>query len=279
MGGNTVKNVQDYDNTRLMAGSWGSLGIITRIVLKLRPLPEKETTVFLAAADLKAAIDAGRTIRNETLPIALELLDGVAMAVLARAGYQAGKGGAGILALFNGFKEQVDAQVAYLQERFPAVTILDEATAAAAWQARRRFLPVYAGAKGAVLASVALPFTALEEFLTRARAELDQHRQEAAMIAHFGNAHVHIFLDAAPATWAEVRADIDRLASLADSLGGLLIVDNIDDTTLTRRRVEARGQAVPELLRRLKSAFDPHLIMTPNSKVLAYVIDSTRAAS
>lgn len=278
-GGKTVKNVQDYDNTRLITGSWGALGIITRIMLKLRPLPEKEITVFLPVKDLAAGIAAARTIRNETLPVALELLDGVAMGVLARAGSRLDGEGGGILVAFNGFSEQVEAQVAYLKEQFPAAAVLAGEMAAAAWQARRQLFPAFAGQQGAILASVAVPFTAMEEFLTRARMELDQNRKGAAMVAHFGNAHVHIFVDEAPAAYAGVRRTLDHLASLAGNLGGLLIVDNIDDMILTRRWVEARGKAMLELMRRLKSAFDPKLIMAPNSKVLAYVLDGTWAAS
>ncbi|QGP92003.1 putative FAD-linked oxidoreductase [Neomoorella glycerini] len=278
-GGKTVKNVQDYDNTRFLAGSWGALGIITKAMLKLRPVPEKETTVFLPFKELAAAIAAARTLRNDTLPVALEWLDGAATAVLARAGWKPIGAGPGVLVSYNGFSEQVDTQVDYVKKQFSAAVILEGEAAAVAWQARRQLFPVFASQKGAILASVAVPFTAMEEFLTRARSELDQSCKEAALAAHFGNGHIHILLEAAPGAYAGVQETVNRLASLAGNLGGLLIVDNINDLTLTRRWVEARGKAVLELLARLKAAFDPQRIMAPNSKVLAYVIDTTRLAS
>ncbi|MGI9860956.1 FAD-binding oxidoreductase [Moorella naiadis] len=278
-GGKTVKNVQDYDNTRFLAGSWGSLGIITKIILKLRPIPEKEATFFLACKDLETAIAAARTIRNETLAIALEFLDGVAMQVLDRAGYHSGGQGPGVLALFNGFTEQVEAQLAYLKEKYKDARILEGDEAAVAWQARRQLWPQFAGEKGAILASAAVPFTALAEFLTKARAELDQNRKGAALVAHFGNSHVHILLDQAPKDLDGVRELVDRLASLAESLGGYLVLDNTGDLSYTRRRVAARGRVIFELLQRVKAAFDPRGIMTPNSKVLAYVSTDTRAVS
>ncbi|CEP67795.1 FAD-linked oxidase, C-terminal [Moorella glycerini] len=278
-GGKTVKNVQDYDNTRFLAGSWGALGIITKAMLKLRPVPEKETTVFLPFKQLAEAIAAARIIRNDTLPVALELLDGAAIAVLARAGWKPDGKGPGVLVAYNGFREQVDTQVDYVKKQFPAAAILEGETAVAAWQARRQLFPVFAGESGAILASVAVPFTALEEFLTRARDELDRSRKGAALAAHFGNGHVHILLDAAPGAYAGVQETVNRLASLAGDLGGLLVVNNIDDLTLTRHWVEARGKALMELLSRIKAAFDPQRIMAPNSKVLAYVIDNSRAVS
>ncbi|MDN5361598.1 MAG: hypothetical protein PWP70_645 [Moorella sp. (in: firmicutes)] len=278
-GGKTVKNVQDYDNTRFLAGSWGSLGIITRVILKLRPIPEKETTLFLPCRDLEGAIAAARTIRNETLAIALELLDRVAVKAMDQAGYHSDGQGPALLAFFNGFTEQVEAQVAYLRGKFKDARILEGEEAAAAWEARRQLWPQFAGATGAILASVTVPFTALAEFLAKTRAELDQNRKGAALVAHFGNSHVHILLDQAPKDLDGVRELVDRLASLAENLGGYLILDNTGDLSYTRRRVASRGRIIFELLQRVKAAFDPKGIMTPNSKVLAYVTTDTRAVS
>jgi glycolate oxidase FAD binding subunit len=47
-GGRVVKNVTGYDLPRLAAGSFGSLGLIGRVCLKLWPLPEAQRTVTLA---------------------------------------------------------------------------------------------------------------------------------------------------------------------------------------------------------------------------------------
>ena len=59
-GARTVKNVTGYDLHRLMTGSLGTLGVITRVALKLRPVPERRRTL-LAAGDLALA----RTIAAE----------------------------------------------------------------------------------------------------------------------------------------------------------------------------------------------------------------------
>lgn len=275
-GGKTVKNVQDLDNTRFLAGSWGSLGIVTKVMLKLRPLPEKDSTVLITFKDLEAAAQAATFIRNETLPVALELLDTAAMGILARAGYKPSSSGVGVLVRFTGFIEQVDVMIDYIKNKYPSAATLDEETAAAAWQARGQLFPVFAGEKGAILADAAVPFTKMNEFLTKARSELDKSGIEAAMVAHFGNAQVHIMLARAPEVYSEVEAVVNSLAAVASSLGGMLVVSNITDLTLARRWVESRGKAILEIMKRLKTSIDPHLIMAPNSKVLAYV---TRSAS
>lgn len=270
-GGKTVKNVQDLDNTRFITGSWGSLGIVTKAMLKLRPIPEKETSVLITFKDLKTAVEAAAFVRNETSSVALELLDEAAMALMAKAGYKPNGGGAGVLVRFTGFIEQVDVMVEYVKNKYQSAAVLDEQAAAAAWQARGQLFSVFAGQKGAILASAAVPFTKMGDFLTQARGELDKGKKGAAMVAHFGNAHIHIFLDNAPNAYAEAESLVNGLASLASSLGGVFVVNNVNDITLSQRWVENRGKPILEIMNRLKAAIDPHQIMTPNSKVLAYV--------
>ena len=43
-GGRVVKNVAGYDLMKLYTGSFGTLGIITQVTLKLKPLPEASAT-------------------------------------------------------------------------------------------------------------------------------------------------------------------------------------------------------------------------------------------
>lgn len=54
-GARTVKNVTGYDVHRLMTGSLGTLGVITQVALKVRPLPERAITLVGAGASVEQA--------------------------------------------------------------------------------------------------------------------------------------------------------------------------------------------------------------------------------
>ena len=56
-GGQVMKNVAGYDVSRLMAGSWGTLGVITEVSLKVLPIAPAEATLMCAGLSQKNALD------------------------------------------------------------------------------------------------------------------------------------------------------------------------------------------------------------------------------
>jgi FAD/FMN-containing dehydrogenase len=67
-GGRVTKNVAGFDLTRLLCGSWGTLGIITEVTMRLRGLPEADQEMILGELELKQRYnDYVREVRQEQL--------------------------------------------------------------------------------------------------------------------------------------------------------------------------------------------------------------------
>ncbi|MBW8812084.1 MAG: glycolate oxidase subunit GlcE [Caulobacterales bacterium] len=105
-GGKVVKNVTGYDLMKLMAGSWGTLAVLTELTIKVLPAPRTETTLMLfgladvrageamtaalngpfdvsAAAHLPAHAAQARPLRAE-MPVTALRLEGFEASVAAR---------------------------------------------------------------------------------------------------------------------------------------------------------------------------------------------------
>ena len=75
-GGETYKGVVGYDLTKLLCGSEGTLGIITKIIFKLLPLPEARKTMLAVFDSIDGAATAVSTIiKGKIIPTTLEFLD------------------------------------------------------------------------------------------------------------------------------------------------------------------------------------------------------------
>lgn len=105
-GGKTVKNVSGYDFSRLLAGSWGTMGIIYSITLKLAPLPEKEIIALRHFPSSSDALQEGERI--------MSLRPALSSCNLCRDNDSIGHGATMTLCL-EGSKEFIDGQFRLLQ--------------------------------------------------------------------------------------------------------------------------------------------------------------------
>ncbi|HSW35248.1 MAG TPA: FAD-linked oxidase C-terminal domain-containing protein [Candidatus Limnocylindrales bacterium] len=76
-GGKRVKDVTGYNMVQLMVGSEGTLGIFTKIILKLIPLPKAKIDMMVLFADLHSAINVVPKIMTEVgiTPTGIEFMD------------------------------------------------------------------------------------------------------------------------------------------------------------------------------------------------------------
>ncbi|MGC8667253.1 MAG: FAD-binding oxidoreductase [Chthonomonadales bacterium] len=66
-GGKVVKNVAGYDVGKVMAGSWGTLGIITEVTYKTQPLPQARLALVAGGGDIASLLEAAQALYRERL--------------------------------------------------------------------------------------------------------------------------------------------------------------------------------------------------------------------
>lgn len=94
-GGKVVKNVTGFDLSKAMAGSWGTLAVLTEVTLKVLPAPETALTLAVDLAEPQAAADFLARAMGSSAEVsgaawadgrALVRLEGIAASVAFRAG-------------------------------------------------------------------------------------------------------------------------------------------------------------------------------------------------
>jgi glycolate oxidase FAD binding subunit len=149
-GGKVVKNVTGYDLCKLLAGSWGTLAVMTEVTLKVMPRPESERTLVLRELDdvaanramtaalgspfdvtgaahlpnsaLRASADGLAHLGSQQQPLTLLRLEGIAASVAHRA-----------------------ASLGKMLAPFGTADMIDDAASAAAWASIRDVKPFAAG--------------------------------------------------------------------------------------------------------------------------------------
>lgn len=83
-GGRVMKNVAGYDLVKLVVGSGGTLGAVTRVDLRLRAFPETDATRIFLASSPAPLLDLAHGLREARLePVAMELLSPAAWGMVA----------------------------------------------------------------------------------------------------------------------------------------------------------------------------------------------------
>ena len=149
-GGRVVKNVTGYDLCKLLAGSWGTLAVMTEVTLKVMPKPESERTLILSGLDDLTANRAMTTALGSPFDVsgaahlpnsAFRPADG-ALAGLGS------KGDAMTLLRLEGIAASVADRANSLARTlapFGPVEVLQDAASAVAWSAVRDVEPFAAG--------------------------------------------------------------------------------------------------------------------------------------
>ncbi|WP_437871640.1 glycolate oxidase subunit GlcE [Methylorubrum extorquens] len=134
-GGRVMKNVTGLDLVKLMAGSWGTLGLLTEVTFKVLPVQEQVATLVLPGLSDAAAVEALATALGSPFELT------------GAAHWPAGVGGPEPRTLMRveGFAKSVDYRLGELRRllrRYGAAQVVEGDESAALWRAVRDATPL-----------------------------------------------------------------------------------------------------------------------------------------
>jgi glycolate oxidase FAD binding subunit len=254
-GGRVVKNVAGYDFPRLLTGSLGTLGILSQMTLKVRPVPEASALVWVPYPALDALgpiLDSLNT--SATRPIAIELLNPATARLVGDPLALPSTG----CALVVGFEDNA-ASVAWQVDRLATelgrsdIEVREGEHAGPLWSALTAF---QAAEVGPVTFVANIRPSSVVPFIK----DLDPSGWAAQ--AHAGNGIVRAHALGSPGL-EELAPTIDRIRASAVRDGGNLTLSRCPTEWKDRLRVWGEPRADWPLAERVKRALDPLGVMNP----------------
>ncbi|MDV3128347.1 FAD-binding protein [Mycobacterium sp. 21AC1] len=275
LGRATAKGVAGYDLTGLMVGSEGTLGIVTEITVRLRPLQSPPRTVAGYFASIGAAGDAVRAVAAAGLtPSALELIDKRCLQAVdewKNMGLST-EADAILLGRIDTPGPAGDQEAQRMNDCFAqagstwSAVSTDEAEAEALFDARRLAYPALERLGPVLTEDVCVPKAKVPDMLRRIEAIGVEHDTVIANIAHAGDGNLHpLLITPNDDDDARVRAQLafGAIIDAALELGGTVTGEH--GIGLLKRdglRKELSAEVL-SMHQAVKSALDPHNILNP----------------
>ena len=251
-GGRVVKNVAGYDLMKLLTGSYGTLGIVTQVTLRLYPLQESSQTVFLSGEASAVARVMQALLNSGLTPTAIDLLSATVCEPLD---LSAAMGlSMGLLVRFQGLAESVTEQVKRLmalgqsQELTTAVPLAEDQL----WQCLGQVLTREASADR-VLCKWAVRSAETVATLSY----LQEKFPDASARFHVGGGLGQVQFSSMTA------ADVLGVRSFVEARGGFLTVLEAPDELKASLDVWGYQGNGLGWMRSIKQQFDPQGLLSP----------------
>ena len=257
-GGRVVKNVTGYDLCKLMAGSWGTLAVMTDVTLKTLPKPEVEATVLVRGLQPQTAIRVMASAMNSGCDVSgaahvpQDIVRSVPVADVSDAG-------ASITALrVEGFAPSVAHRRVMLEQLaspFGELSLLSTETSPSFWRAVRDVTPFAAEP------------TATERPLWRISVAASRGAELAGRIGAAAQTQM-LFDWAGGLVWVAFAPCEDAgagiVASAVAAMGGHATLVRAPAAIRAKVDVFWRGEpALAALTSRVKGSFDPKGVLNP----------------
>jgi glycolate oxidase len=275
-GGPTMKGVVGYDLTKLLCGSEGTLGIISKIVIKLLPLPEAKKTMLVMFDSIDGAAQAvSAIIRNKIIPTTLEFMDGRTIDCVRQAtGLEVPLAARALLIIeVDGDRDLLDKQAARIAEIIRPLGVVETriattpAESEALWQIRRSVSASLRKVNPDKFnEDICVPRSQLPEMIRKIDAIAEKYAIPIVNFGHAGdgNIHVNIMIDKkVPGELEKAHHAIEEVFKGALELGGTMSGEHgVGIAKAPYIPLEITPQAAL-YMKTLKKALDPNNILNP----------------
>ena len=278
-GGKVVKNSTGYAMKDLMVGSEGTLGIITKAILKLLPLPKKAISLLVPFPSLEKAIrTVPMIIKSKSAPTAIEFMQ---REVIIDAEKYLGKkfpdnsADAYLLLKFDGNStEEVErayesaAQICLEQG---AIDILISDTSEreeSIWKARGAFLEAIKGSTTYMdEVDVVVPRSCVNDMVEYIHGLYKEVNIRIKSFGHAGDGNLHAYVlkdELSEEEWEKrMKEAMDKIYGKARELKGQVSGEHGIGFAKKSYLFESMDPATVEIMRGIKLAFDPKNILNP----------------
>ncbi|WP_123055013.1 FAD-linked oxidase C-terminal domain-containing protein [Clostridium sp. JN-1] len=279
LGGKTVKSSSGYSLKDLICGSEGTLGIVTKAILKLLPLPKKSISLLIPFENLDKAIETvPKIIKSKSIPTSIEFMErDVILAAEEFLGkkFPDNSADAYLLLTFDGnSKEDIEKDyesVAKICLEGGAVDILIADTderKEGIWSARGAFLEaVKASTTEIDECDVCVPRNDVAKFINYTYELQDKFKVRIKNFGHAGDGNLHIYVlrdQLSKKEWNKKLSEVfNCMYKKSIELGGKVSGEHGIGYAKKSYLFESIGENQKELMNRIKLAFDPKNILNP----------------
>lgn len=272
----TAKGVVGYDLTRFVVGSEGTLGIITRMVLRLLPLPKTIKTMTAVFGTMETAAEAvSSIIRHSIIPRTIEYMDNASIKCVEshlKLGLPV-QAGALLLIEVDGNGDEVEKTA----EEIKNLCIQQGATsfeiaqtkkeAANLWKARKAISPaLFKYGQDKINEDIVVPRSKLPDMVRKINALQAETGLTMVSFGHAGDGNIHfnVMLDKKnKEELKKANAAVEALFDYTLELGGTISGEHGIGITKAPYLAKEIGPVELVLMKKLKMVFDPKGILNP----------------
>jgi glycolate oxidase len=276
LGGKRIKDVAGLSLLKLFVGSEGTLGVISRAILRLIPAQPVRSTLVAAFPTVAAAADAVVAIGATLRASMMELMDNASINAVEDYRPMGLDRNAGAMLLAQS-DAPGDARALEIEAMEAAcelagakeVFVTDDPDEGELFvAARRAAFPAVEALGTLLLEDVGVPVPLLPELLAGIANIATTHDTPVPVVAHAGDGNTHPLVVYDPADEdARARAYLafDEIMALAISLGGTITGEHGVGRAKKAALPHQLGPEVMALTRTIKNALDPHNILNPGA--------------